>query len=46
MYLQKILKATKRKYRDRKGGSSNRMKVKIGYVRYDNQCNANIPGMH
>jgi hypothetical protein len=21
-------------------------KEKIGYKRYDNQCNANIPGMH
>jgi hypothetical protein len=21
-------------------------KTKIGYIRYDNQCNANIPGMH
>jgi hypothetical protein len=21
-------------------------KVKIGYIRYDNQCNANLPGMH
>jgi hypothetical protein len=21
-------------------------KAKIGYIRYDNQCNANIPGMH
>jgi hypothetical protein len=21
-------------------------KAKIGYIRYDNQCNATIPGMH
>jgi hypothetical protein len=21
-------------------------KAQIGYIRYDNQCNANIPGMH
>jgi hypothetical protein len=21
-------------------------KAKIGYIRYDNQCNANIPGIH
>jgi hypothetical protein len=21
-------------------------KAKIGYIRYDNQCNANIPGMY
>jgi hypothetical protein len=21
-------------------------KTKIGYIRYDNQCNANIPSMH
>jgi hypothetical protein len=44
MYLQKFLKPTKRNLGIEKVVPES--KAKIGYIRYDNQCNVNIPGMH
>jgi hypothetical protein len=45
-YLQKFLKTTRENMGIEKVVPQTECKAKIGYIRYDNQCNGNVPGMH